>query len=69
MALTKKQETVIKKMPYIETKVTKSKDGKYLLHKTIITHVRPLSYYEAVLANEETLAEDEDFSELAQALA
>lgn len=69
MVLTKKQEQVIKKMPYIETKVSKSKDGQYLIHRTVITHVRPLSYYEAVLNNEEVVAEEDLTKELEEALA
>ncbi len=51
MALSEKKEMALKKMPYIETVVTKSKDGKYILNKTTITHVRPVQYYETVLAN------------------
>jgi len=35
--------------PAIETRVLKSKDGKYLLHKTIITDIRPVQYFEKVL--------------------
>jgi len=35
--------------PAIETKVLKSKDGKYLLHKTIITDIRPVQYFEKVM--------------------
>ena len=57
MALTAKQETKVKDMPLIETKISKSKDGKYLLHKTVITTIRPLAYYEAVLADKEAATE------------
>ena len=49
MGLTSRKEEALKKMPYIETKVEKSKDGKYVIHKTTITHVRPVAYYQAVL--------------------
>ena len=38
-------------MPLIETRLRKSKDGQYLLHQTVITHVRPLNYYEAIINN------------------
>jgi hypothetical protein len=49
IGLTNKREEYLKKMPYIETKIEKSKDGKYVIHKTIITHVRPVNYYQAIL--------------------
>ncbi|MBT5022272.1 hypothetical protein HON01_05595 [Candidatus Woesearchaeota archaeon] len=49
MVLTKKKEERLKRMPNIETRLRKSKDGKYLINQTIITHVRPLDYYEAIL--------------------
>jgi hypothetical protein len=42
-------EEGLKKMPYIETRIEKSKDGKFVIHKTTITHVRPVAYYEAML--------------------
>ena len=58
MALTTKQEMKLKEMPLIETRITRSKDGKYLLHRTIMTTIRPMSYYEAILAD--NLRVDED---------
>ena len=51
MGLTYKKEKQLRKMPSIESKLSRSKDGKYLIHRTIITYVRPAAYYEAVLAN------------------
>ena len=39
----------LKKMPIIETKISKSQDGKYILHRTVITEIKPVAYYEAVL--------------------
>ena len=38
-----------KNQPVVETRVLKSKDGKYLLHKTIITDIRPMQYFEKVM--------------------
>lgn len=38
-----------KKTPLIETRITKSKDGKWLIHRTIITDIKPISYYEQIL--------------------
>jgi hypothetical protein len=49
MSFTEKQTESLKKMPFIESHVAKSKDGKYLVHKTTITHIKPIQYYEAVL--------------------
>lgn len=51
MGLTNKREEQLKKMPLVEAKVTKSKDGKYMVHKTIITHIKPVEYYKAVMDN------------------
>lgn len=60
MTFTEKQEENIKKMPMIESIVSKSKDGKFVMHKTIITHIKPVQYWEAVIEgkgeNQEELA-------------
>ncbi len=63
MTKTMKKTTVkkVQRMPYIETKYEKSKDGHYLVHRTIITTVRPIEYFEKILSGEEktaTLPED-----------
>ncbi len=69
MALTENQEKQLKKMPKIETKIRKSKDGKYIINKTVITHIRPVEYYEAIMKDEparkkeEDAVEDEEFFE------
>lgn len=64
MVLTNKQEHRLKDMPIIETRISRSKDGKYLLHRTVITTIRPISYYEAILADnlkvEEEIISDDD---------
>ena len=39
-------------VPKIETFVQRSKDGQYILHRTVITDIRPVLYYEKVLENE-----------------
>ncbi|MEM4259824.1 MAG: hypothetical protein QXG00_01155 [Candidatus Woesearchaeota archaeon] len=49
MGLTYRKEDQLRKMPKIETSIKKSDDGKFLIHKTIITHIRPVQYYEAIL--------------------
>ena len=40
-------------VPQIESKVSKSKDGRFVIHKTIITDIRPVNYYKAVVEQEE----------------
>ena len=37
------------KMPIVESKVAKSKDEKYVIHRTIITDIKPVGYYEKVM--------------------
>ena len=51
MGLTNKKEEQLRKMPNVVSKVTKSKDGVFLIHKTIITDIKPVKYYEAVMAS------------------
>ena len=36
-------------MPVIESSVTKSEDGKWVIHKTVITDLKPVSYMEKVM--------------------
>ena len=55
MGLTNKRENQLKRMPLIESKFNKSKDGKYVIHKTTITTIRPLAYFEKVVAAEGTV--------------
>ncbi len=52
-----KQEEQLKQMPAIQTRISKSKDGKYVIHKTEITSIKPASYYEAVLNDKEEVLE------------
>lgn len=35
--------------PIVESKIRKSKDGKWIIHETIITDIKPATYYEKVL--------------------
>lgn len=52
MGLSNKKEEQLKKMPQIQSSVFKSQDGRFLVHKTVITDIKPVSYYEVVLDNE-----------------
>ena len=40
----------LNKQPVLETSITKSEDGKWLIHRTIVTDIKPMSYFEKVLA-------------------
>ena len=62
MGLTQKREEHLKKMPIIESKITTSKNGRFLIHRTIITHIMPTDYYRAVLANT-VKVEEQDLSD------
>jgi hypothetical protein len=64
MGLTTRREMHLKKMPIIENKITTSRNGRFLIHRTIITHIMPTDYYRAVLSNavkvtEEDLSDDQ----------
>ena len=51
MPIEKVQERMAK-MPIIETTWNKSKDGKLIIIKTIITDIKPLNFVEKVLSSE-----------------
>ena len=60
MGLTNKKEEQLRQMPLINTRITKSKDGRFLIHKTEIVNIRPVAYYEAVLSDKEPMKSDAD---------
>ena len=60
MGLTNKKEEQLRQMPLINTRITKSKDGRFLIHKTEIVNIRPMAYYEAVLSDKEPMKSDAD---------
>ena len=39
----------LNKMPIIEVSIKKSVDGRYVIHKTTITDIRPIKYFEELL--------------------
>jgi len=59
MGLTNKKEEQLKQMPTIRTRISRSKDGRFLIHSVEITTIRPAAYYEAVLSNKEQVAEED----------
>jgi len=38
--------------PIVEAQISKSKDGKWIIHRTIITDIKPVGYFQAVLREE-----------------
>jgi len=64
MGLSNKKEDQLRKMPIIQSRMKSSRNGKYIIQQTVITNVKPIEYYQAILANsvkasEEPLEEDE----------
>ena len=53
MSSTKRTEQ-LKKMPLIQTKIRRLKDSNLILHQTIISDLRPIEYYEAVVDRNNT---------------
>ena len=47
------------RIPLIENKITTSRDGRWLIHRTIITHIMPTDYYRAVLSNAIKITEED----------
>ena len=49
VALGEKKIEQLSRQPIIESFVSLSQDGKWVVHKTIITDIKPRSYFEKVL--------------------
>ena len=41
----------LNKQPIIETSVSVSEDLRWVIHKTIITDIKPVTYFEKVMQN------------------
>ena len=39
----------LNKMPIVESTVAKSDDGKWVIHKTVITSIKPIKYFQKML--------------------
>ena len=50
--LSKTKIEQLNKQPVVESVLSKSEDGKWLIHKTIITDIKPIGYYEKALAKQ-----------------
>jgi len=57
MGLTYKKEAQLRKMPIIQNRLFKSKSGKLIVHQTIITHVKPVAYYQTILDKKKSIAD------------
>lgn len=55
MGLSNRLEEQLRKMPKIETTLAKSKDGRFLIERVVITTIRPTAYIKAVLENTENV--------------
>ena len=75
MGLTYKKEAQLRRMPLIQSRIKASRNGRYIIQQTVITNVKPIEYYNAILANtvkvtDEPLGDDElmieDGAELAK---
>ncbi len=51
MGLTNKKEDQLREQPIIQSKMFKSEDGTFFVHKTIITTIKPVSYVEKVISS------------------
>lgn len=54
-----KKEQQLREMPTINTRITKSKDGKFLIHKTEIVTIRPMAYFETIINSSDPEYEEE----------
>ena len=64
MGLSNKKEEQLRRMPLIQNRIKASKNGRYIIQQTVITSIKPIEYYNAILANtvkvtEEPLDDDE----------
>jgi len=53
MKISNKKIEHLKKMPLIKTRIRRIKDSNLILHQTIISDVKPIEYYEAVVNKKE----------------
>jgi hypothetical protein len=58
------KETEIRRMPLIQNRIKASRNGRFIISQVIITSIKPIEYYNAILANtvritDEPLSDDE----------
>jgi hypothetical protein len=49
MEMSEKRIEQLQKAPILESNVMKSEDGKWIVHKTVITDIKPVAYLEKVM--------------------
>ena len=59
MIIGDKKLVQLKKMPAIQTAIFKSKDGKFMVHKTTITDIKPVNYYQTVIEAEPIVSDND----------
>jgi hypothetical protein len=62
MGLSSKKEEQLRKMPLIQSRIKASRNGRYIIQQTVITSIKPIEYYNAILANTVKVT-DEDIEE------
>ena len=50
MEISQKKLEALNRQPIVETSIRRSDDGKWVIHKTTITEIRPATYYQNLLA-------------------
>jgi hypothetical protein len=50
MEISQKKLEALNRQPIVETSIRRSDDGKWVIHKTNITEIRPATFYEKLLA-------------------
>ena len=50
MELSEKRLEQLNRQPIVESSIRRSDDGKWIVHKATITDIKPVSYFEKVLA-------------------
>ncbi|MFH1073044.1 MAG: hypothetical protein V1743_06465 [Nanoarchaeota archaeon] len=64
MVLTTKKEEQLKKMPRIESRIYKSRNGKYIVQRTIISSVKPVAYLQKIIdGDHDVTVTEEDFDD------
>lgn len=43
------QKQFEEKKPIIESRISKSKDGKWLIHRTVIVDIKPVAYLKEII--------------------
>ncbi len=49
MELSDKKIEQLQKQPILETQIAKSMDGKWVIHRTVVTDIKPVTYFEKVM--------------------